>query len=454
MPTVETDPKILWEDALEGLRNQLPDHIHESLTNLLHPVEIRDRLLILEAPSDFFRDWLQGGYREQVQTCLRNLVGDTEFSLLIRSSSEPMTLSLPPQFVPVDSSTPIAAPSPAPTLNPRYVFESFVVGSSNKFAYAAAEAVAKAPGRAYNPLIIWGGVGLGKTHLLHAIGHTIVAGNPSARVLCINSEQFVNDMVRALRDGSMMEFKARYRKADLLIVDDIQFLEGKEFSQEEFFHTFNELHESRRQIVASSDRHPSELSRLEERLRSRFQMGVVVDISPPDFELRLAILQKKAQVEHVPLPDDVAHFLAATREANIRELEGDLTTVLAYCSMHHLSLTVESAQGALRGRLSTTERKITVETIQREVSRHYGIPIPDLRSQARTADIVRGRQVAMYLCRQLVSNISLSEIGARFGGRDHTTVLHSLEKIQSLCETDPAVADEVQRLSKQVRSLA
>jgi chromosomal replication initiator protein len=320
-----------------------------------------------------------------------------------------------------------------------------VVGNSNQFAQAACQAVADLPSKAYNPLFIYGGVGLGKTHLLHAVGHQIARAYSHLLTLYISSERFTNELINAIRYDRTAEFRAKYRNIDLLLIDDIQFISGKERTQEEFFHTFNDLYESRKQIIVSSDCSPKDIPEIEERLRSRFEWGLIADIQPPDFETRVAILKKKAALERVRLTDDVAYLIASRIKSNIRELEGSLTRMIAFCALTGREMGVELAQEVLADLWGEEERIITIEQVQRKVCDFFGVKLSDLKAQNRTKAVAFPRQVAMYLARQL-THASLAEIGRAFGGKDHTTVLHAVDKIQTLLQEDPKLRKTVDGL--------
>ncbi|OLB36516.1 MAG: hypothetical protein AUI04_18745 [Candidatus Rokubacteria bacterium 13_2_20CM_2_64_8] len=335
-------------------------------------------------------------------------------------------------------------------MNPRYTFDSFVVGSSNQFAQAASQAVAELPSRAYNPLFIYGGVGLGKTHLLHAVGHQTSRLFPAMAVAYLSSERFTNELINAIRYDRTAEFRARYRNIDLLLIDDIQFISGKERTQEEFFHTFNDLYESRKQIIVSSDCSPKDIPEIEERLRSRFEWGLIADIQPPDFETRVAILRKKAALERVLLEDDVAFLIAGRIKSNIRELEGSLTRMIAFCALTGREMSVELAQEVLADLWGEDEKVITIDQVQRKVSDFFGVKVSDLKAKNRTKAVAFPRQVAMYLARQL-THASLAEVGRAFGGKDHTTVLHAVDKIQSLVQEDPKLKKTIEGLIQGVQ---
>lgn len=327
-------------------------------------------------------------------------------------------------------------------LNPRYTFDSFIVGSSNQFAHAACRAVAEAPSRSYNPLFIYGGVGLGKTHLMHAIGHYVTRHDHPMKLTYISSERFMNEMINALRFDRILDFRARYRSVDVLLVDDIQFVSGKDGTQNEFFHTFNALHDAQKQIVISSDRPPHEIPSLEERLRSRFEWGLIADIQPPDIETKVAILKKKAEGEAIPLPDNVALYIASRIKSNIRELEGSLIRLIAYASLTGRPLSLELAQDVLRNVLDHEEKAVTIEQIQKFVAEYYQLKLADLKSRNNSKSVAMPRQVAMYLCKML-THASLPEIGRSFGGKHHSTVIHSIKKVEDMRQRLPDFNNQI-----------
>lgn len=331
-------------------------------------------------------------------------------------------------------------------LNPKYTFDTFVIGSGNRFAHAASLAVAEAPAKAYNPFFIYGGVGLGKTHLMHAIGHYVIEHNPSAKVVYLSSEKFTNEFIYSIRDNKTIDFRDKYRNVDVLLIDDIQFLAGKESTQEEFFHTFNALHEEAKQIIISSDRPPKEIPTLEDRLRSRFEWGLITDIAPPDLETRIAILSKKAKADGLDIPDDVMVYIANEIDSNIRELEGALIRVVAYASLANLDISLEVAGSALKDIMPTgKQRVVTILDIKHVVGEYYSIQLEDFSAKKRTQSIAYPRQIAMYLSREL-TDFSLPKIGNEFGGRDHTTVLHAHEKISNLVKVDKQLQQEIQQI--------
>ncbi len=333
----------------------------------------------------------------------------------------------------------------AAQLNSRYLFENFVIGSGNQFAHAASQAVAERPSRAYNPLFLYGGVGMGKTHLMQAIGHEVKRRNPHASIMYVSGEKFTNEMINSVRYDKMTTFRDRFRTVDVLLIDDIQFLAGKERTQEEFFHTFNALHESMKQIVIASDRPPKELANFEDRLRSRFEWGLIADIQPPDLETKVAILQKKAESEQTTLPTDVALFVASNVRTNVRELEGALIRLMAWCSMHHVEITLATTQQCLKQFIDTQVRKVTIEAIQRAVAESFGMKISEIKQKNNSRQIVVPRQIAMYLAKQL-TEASLPEIGRQFGGKHHTTVMHSIAKIDEQRREDKALNSTINKL--------
>lgn len=333
-------------------------------------------------------------------------------------------------------------------LNPKNTFDTFVIGSGNRFAHAASLAVAEAPAKAYNPLFIYGGVGLGKTHLMHAIGHYVLEHNPSAKVVYLSSEKFTNEFINSIRDNKATEFRNKYRKVDVLLIDDIQFLAGKESTQEEFFHTFNTLHEENKQIVISSDRPPKEIPTLEDRLRSRFEWGLITDITPPDLETRIAILRKKAKAEGLDIPNEVMLYIANQIDSNIRELEGALIRVVAYSSLINKDINADSSMEALKDIIPSSKPKIiTILDIQQTVGEYFNVKLEDFKAKKRTKSVAFPRQIAMYLAREL-TDFSLPKIGEEFGGRDHTTVIHAHEKISNLMQTDVQFQNQMKEINE------
>ena len=387
------------------------------------PISISDSSIVLAAPNDFTKGILEGRYLNLIKNAIKE-VTKKEYSIQFVIPGEENTI-MPETTIKQESSNSFEKPQ----LNPKYSFNTFVIGNSNRFAHAASLAVAEAPAQTYNPLFIYGGVGLGKTHLMHAIGHYILSQNPDTKVVYVSSEKFTNELINSIREYKNEEFRNKYRNVDVLLVDDIQFIAGKEGTQEEFFHTFNALHDANKQIIISSDRPPKEIPTLEDRLRSRFEWGLIADIQAPDLETRIAILRKKANMENIEVPDDVMQYIATIIQSNIRELEGALIRVVAYSSLTNKEITVDLAEEALKDIVSSNKPvKITVELIKEEVSKNYNIKMEDFDSRKRTRAIAYPRQIAMYLCREL-TDLSLPKIGDEFGGRDHTTVIHACDKI-------------------------
>jgi len=435
----------LWARLLDSLARTLPAPVLDNWVRPCRLAAMEGDHLRIGAPNKFSRDWLAQNYLDTLHQAARECLG----------GHPRITLTVDSEGPPAEK-----APTPRPErgpggggivdgLNPRYTFDAFVVGSSNQFAQAACQAVAELPSRAYNPLFIYGGVGLGKTHLLHAVGHQSARLFPGMSVAYLSSERFTNELINAIRYDRTAEFRARYRTIDLLLIDDIQFISGKERTQEEFFHTFNDLYESRKQIIVSSDTSPKDIPEIEERLRSRFEWGLIADLQPPDFETRVAILKKKAALERVGLADDVAYLIASRIKSNIRELEGSLTRMIAFCALTNCEMSVGLAQEVLGELWGEEEKIITIDHIQRRVCDFFGLKLSDLKAKNRTRAIAFPRQVAMYLARQMTHS-SLSEIGRAFGGKDHTTVLHAVDKIQTLMREDPKLHKTIDGLIQSI----
>ena len=432
----------LWARLLEALAGVLTPAVFDSWLRPCHLVAVEGDHLQVAAPDRFSRDWLLQHHLQALQRAAEEcLGGHPRVSIVVDDAA---ATALDQQAAP-SPITPLTGT--AERLNPRYTFDTFVVGSANQFAEAACQAVAELPSRAYNPLFIYGGVGLGKTHLLHAIGHRTGRLFPGAVVVYLSSEQFTNELIDAIRYDHTAAFRARYRTIDLLLIDDIQFIAGKERTQEEFFHTFNDLYESRKQIVLSSDSPPKSIPDIEERLRSRFEWGLIADVQPPDFETRVAILKKKAALERTLLPDDVAYLIAGRVKSNIRQLEGSLTRTIAIGAMTGREITVDLAQEALSDLWGDEKASISIELIQRKVSEFFGVKLSELKAKDRTKAVAFPRQIAMYLARQL-THTSLAEVGRAFGGKDHTTVLHAVGKIQTLLREDPTLRKTIHGLTQ------
>jgi chromosomal replication initiator protein len=418
----------IWDQVLARIETKVNRHSFYTWFKPTAFVSDRDGSIRVRVPNALFRDWLTKHYPAVIDEAL----------------AEVQRAGAPIAFVTDDMPPPAPEPAPLPEpeqddtagadlgiLSPRYSFDTFIVGPSNQFAHAACRAVAEAPSRSYNPLFIYGGVGLGKTHLMHAIGHYVATHMTNLKLTYISSERFMNEMINAVRYDRILDFRERYRSVDVLLVDDVQFLAGKEGTQTEFFHTFNALYDSQKQIVISSDCPPHEIPQLEERLRSRFEWGLIADIQSPDLETKTAILKRKAETEGVPLPDNVAIYIAGKIKSNIRELEGSLIRLIAYASLTRSEITLPLAQDVLRNVLQNDERAVTIEIVQKAVADHYSLKVAELKSKNNSKSVAMPRQIAMYLCKAL-TNASLPEIGKSFGGKHHSTVIHSIRKIEDL----------------------
>ena len=431
----------LWTDVSARLRDALNESTYSTWFAGAEGGELDDDTFVVVVPNDFTRQWVETRYRGLIEAAVEDALGEgRDIQVAVRDGVDATaeTVTFPPRAT--------------DGLNPKYTFDRFVIGSSNRFAHAAALAVAEAPAQAYNPLFIYGGTGLGKTHLLQAIAAYVGEHSPELAARYVTSETFMNDFINSLRDKRIEGFKHRYRHYDVLLIDDIQFFEGKERIQEEFFHTFNALYEAGRQIIISSDRPPRDIATLEARLRSRFEWGLITDIQPPDLETRIAILRKKVKAEALDVTDpQVLTFVASRISTNIRELEGALTRVVAFSSLTGRPMTVELAQEVLRDVFPQGEiPEVSVERIQEVVGERFGISLQELTSDRRSQQIVYPRQVAMYLCRELTDS-SLPKIGKKFGGRDHTTVIHATSKIAKLIKEDRSVYNLVQELTARVK---
>jgi chromosomal replication initiator protein len=440
----------VWNRCARALESELPESQFNTWVRPLQSIE-GDGALKLLAPNRFVVDWVNANLLPRIGEWLRNEVQGNAPIVTVEVGSRPEPANTASSATAVDAMNPSIRRSQGLVvggrLNPDSTFENFVVGKSNQLAKAAAQQVGENPGTAYNPLFIYGGVGLGKTHLMHAVGHAIVARNPDARVAYVHSERFVSDMVKALQHNQMNEFKTAYRSLDALLIDDIQFFAGKERSQEEFFHTFNALLEGQRQVILACDRYPREVGGLEERLKSRFGWGLTVAIEPPELETCAAILISKGEAAGVTLDQDVALFIAKRIRSNVRELEGALRRVIANSEFTGQPITVDFTRDALKDLLSLQARLITIENIQKAVAHYFRCPVSDLLSESRSRSIARPRQVAMALAKELTSH-SLPEIGEAFGGRDHTTVLHACRRIKELRQTERRIAEDYSNLMR------
>ena len=434
----------IWKTCLERLEGVLPPQQYNTWIRPLQAIEENNSIQLL-APNRFVLDWIKEKYLDLIKTQLEHLLNGHEFELTLDIGSQARKTGVPTvKNRPERQQT--SARKHSDNLNPAFLFDSFVEGKSNQLARAASVRTSERPGSDYNPLFIYGGVGLGKTHLMHAIGHAVLVNKPGAGVAYLHSERFVADMVRALQHNAINEFKRHYRSLDVLLIDDIQFFAGKERSQEEFFHTFNALLEGQHQIVLTCDRYPKEVSGLEERLKSRFGWGLTVAIDPPELETRVAIINKKAELVNIFLPDEVAFFIAKRFRSNVRELEGALNRVIANSNLTGHPITLEFTQHALRDLLLLQDKQITIENIQKTTAEYYKIRVADLLSKRRSRSVARPRQVAMALAKELTSH-SLPEIGDAFGGRDHTTVIHACRKITELRQQEQKINEDYKNLS-------
>jgi chromosomal replication initiator protein len=442
-PSIELTAEGLWSEVSGRLRGALNETTYRTWFDHVEGVELSDEQFVLAVPNDFTRDWIEGHFIGLISAAVGDATGQERRIQLAVAEAE----GDPPEAVEVHRRETVAV-----GLNPKYTFDSFVIGSSNRFAHAAALAVAEAPAQAYNPLFIYGGTGLGKTHLLQAIAQYVSDNQGELSVRYVTSETFMNDFINALRDKRIESFKQRYRTYDLLLIDDIQFFEHKERIQEEFFHTFNSIYEAGGQLVISSDRPPREISTLEERLRSRFEWGLITDIQPPDLETRIAILRKKVKTDRIHVPDPkVLEFIAGRISSNIRELEGALTRVVAFSSLTGRPMTEGLAQDVLKDVFPQGEvQRVSIERIQELVSERFGLSLDELCGDKRSQNIVYPRQVAMYLSRELTDS-SLPKIGKQFGGRDHTTVIHATSKIARMIREDRDVYNLVQELTARIK---
>jgi chromosomal replication initiator protein len=416
----------LWDEVLQKVEGKVNPHSFATWFRPTQFQELAGSRLVVRVPNPQFRDWLARNYLGVISEALFELGRDH-----VQVTFETETHPSPPETPAVDREATAQA-----ALNPKYTFESFVVGSSNQFAHAAARAVAEIPSKSYNPLFLYGGVGLGKTHLMHAIGHYIQARNRQLNLLYISTDRFINEMINAIRFDRLPAFRQKFRLVDILLVDDVQFIAGKDRTQEEFFHIFNALHDGQKQIVISSDCPPRQIPTIEERLHSRFEWGLIADIQPPDIETKVAILRKKAESERVELPENVALFIASKVKTNIRELEGSMIRLIAYGSLTGRDIDLPLAQEVLRDLLHTEDKPITPEMIQKFVADHYNVKLTELKAKNNSKSVAEPRQIAMYLTKTLTS-ASLPEIGKLFGGKHHSTVIHSVRKIEGMRKRDP-----------------
>jgi chromosomal replication initiator protein len=443
----------IWNQTISLLDTKVDRHTLETWILPAKPIAMADRRFTIGVPSKFFATWLESHHAAVLKETLREIAGselDLHF-VVMPAEMPPFEAVAEPAVVPARE--PRRRGADGVFLNPRYTFKSFVVGGNNRMAHAAALAVADKPARAYNPLFIYGGVGLGKTHIMQAIGNHILDTGAAPRVWYVSAETFMNEMIYSIKEGSPIAFRNKYRGMDLLLIDDVQFLAGKESTQEELFHTFNTLYDAHKQIVLTSDRPPKALVDLEERLVSRFEWGLVTDIQPPDFETRVAILRKKAEEDGLAIPDEVFHLIAEGVKSNIRELEGSLVKLMAESSVKALPITPESAREILKDIFKPPAKTVSVDDIKQVVSRHFKVAPETLVGRKRTSAIALPRQVAMYLARML-TNMSLADIGGSFGKRDHTTVIHGCDKVGEMVKTDAEFAAMVDRIAQEIKQKA
>ena len=435
----------IWKDVLTVIKVELTEVSFNTWLKSVNPISLSNNKIILGAPNDFTKGILMGRYFNLIKNSIKQVTNE-EYIVEIIIPGEELHYNQGQNAIQEN-----LEPNQRSQLNPKYSFNTFVIGNSNRFAHAASLAVAEAPAQAYNPLFIYGGVGLGKTHLMHAIGHYILSQNPNSKVMYVSSEKFTNELINSIREYRNEEFRNKYRNIDVLLVDDIQFIAGKEGTQEEFFHTFNALHEANKQIIISSDRPPKEIPTLEDRLRSRFEWGLIADIQAPDLETRIAILRKKANIENIEVSDEVMLYIATKIQSNIRELEGALIRVVAYSSLTNRIVTESLAEEALKDIFSNNKPiEITVDIIKDRVSKNFKMKMDDFSSKKRTRAIAYPRQIAMYLTREL-TDLSLPKIGDEFGGRDHTTVIHACDKINTDLTTDPNLKRKIDNIIEELK---
>ena len=448
---MNNDLKSLWEKTLNIIKGEMSEVSFNTWIKSCEPISISSNIIRISVPNSFTQDILEKRYKDLVVNSIEaacSKVYTVEF--MVASDIQEAEEKEEKKSKIDDRGSITVNDEMSSLLNPKYTFASFVIGNSNRFAHAASLAVAESPAKAYNPLFIYGGVGLGKTHIMHAIGHYVLQNNSNAKVVYVSSEKFTNELINAIRDDKNEEFRNKYRNVDILLIDDIQFIAGKERTQEEFFHTFNALHDANKQIILSSDRPPKEIPTLEDRLRSRFEWGLIADIQAPDFETRMAILKKKADVEKLNVANEVMVYIATKIKSNIRELEGALIRIVAYSSLTNRPITVELASEALKDIISNKQnRNVTIDVIQDVVAGYFNLRIEDLKSQRRTRNVAYPRQIAMYLSRKL-TDMSLPKIGEEFGGRDHTTVIHAYEKISDSLNTDESLQHTVNDITKKL----
>ncbi|WP_134755647.1 chromosomal replication initiator protein DnaA [Paenibacillus athensensis] len=445
----------MWQQVLSIIQTKLSKPSFDTWLKSTKANVFNDTTVVVCAPNNFAREWLESRYTKLIEGTIFDFMNkrvEVKFVIETEEQKGQGAAAAQPAIPPKGPAIVAQEETFTNMMNARYTFDTFVIGSGNRFAHAASLAVAEAPAKAYNPLFLYGGVGLGKTHLMHAIGHYVLEHNPEARVLYISSEKFTNEFINAVRDNRGEGFRNKYRTIDVLLIDDIQFLAGKEGTQEEFFHTFNALHEEGKQIIISSDRPPKEIPTLEDRLRSRFEWGLITDIQPPDLETRIAILRKKARAENLEIPNEAMIYIANQIDTNIRELEGALIRVVAYSSLINQDISVHLAAEALKDIIPSSRPKvITIQDIQQRVGEFYGLKLEDFKARKRTKAVAFPRQVAMYLAREL-TDFSLPKIGENFGGRDHTTVIHAHDKISESLKSDQELYKIITNLTERIKN--
>ncbi|MDR1244117.1 MAG: chromosomal replication initiator protein DnaA [Endomicrobium sp.] len=446
----------IWEKVVDNIKSSVSAETYNLWIVPLKPIALENNIFTLEVPNIYFSQWISKNQQKNIEQIISSECGNAimiEFKPQQDLSQAIKKAGDTPEHADVE--VPIQQPAlvEKDQINPKYIFPGFVVGASNRFAHGCCEAVAKSPGKQFNPLFMYSGVGLGKTHLLHAIGNYIKQGTPNSKVMYVTCEKFVTEFIESIRFDKVSSFKSKYRGVDCLLIDDIQFLMGKESSQEEFFHMFNNLFNSKKQVVVSSDRPPKELEGVEERLISRFEWGIIADIQPPDLETRIAILRKKAEEEKIYIPDDVVIYIASQIKSNIRQLEGSLLRITAFSLFTGTPLTVDSVQKILRDIIKTDgSARITIESIKQIVADEFNLDIKDMKSKRRTDAIVFPRQIAMYLVRTLTDEFSTNAIGDAFGGRDHSTVMHACNKIKEKMDADPYFNAKINQIIKKIRN--
>jgi chromosomal replication initiator protein len=441
-------PDDIWKNSLATIEEKIGNNAIDLWFKPVKLSQVKDQQVVLDIPNRFFKDWIEDNYPDLIAETIGGMLG---YPVTVRYRIvEKIDPDLKKKDMRLENRRQKLA-SRGIYLNPKYTFENFVPGSSNQFALAAAQKVSESPGRAYNPFFIYGGVGLGKTHLITAIGNAVIDKNPEITVIYVSAEQFTNEVVSAIRHEKMGELKAKYRNIDLLLLDDIHFIANKTQTQEEFFHTFNAIYERQKQIVISSDRPPKEIGAVTDRLRSRFSMGLIADIQPPELETKLAILQKKAEMEKISIPEDVAYYLASKVKSNIRELEGCLIRLGAQGSLTGRPINIDMAKNILQDLIEDEEKPVTTDQIQKIVSEHFGLKISDMKAKKRTKEVALPRQIAMYLSKKL-TNLSLSDIGKNFGGKDHATVIYACKQIEDKKSKDEVFHRMVETLSRKIKA--